>query len=266
MTDLLTVKDLKKTFRADGRRIAAVDGVSFSIRKGETLSLVGESGSGKSTTGRLILRLLEPDAGTVHFDGADVTALSRSGLKAFRRQAQMVFQDPYGSLDPKLSVGSILAEPLVIHGLALGQRKERVAELLEKVGLESDAAARRPKAFSGGQRQRIGIARALAVEPSFLVLDEPVSALDMSVQADLLNLLDGFQQQLGLTYLFISHDMGVVRHVADRVAVMKEGKIVELSDADTLFDAPSHPYTKTLLASVPEIPTHRPPGIGIWNA
>jgi len=223
------------------------------------------SGSGKSTTARLILRLIEADGGAVTFDGTDVLALKGAALKAFRRRAQMVFQDPYASLDPKLTVGRIIAEPLTIHGLATGRRRERVADLLAMVGLEADAATRRPKAFSGGQRQRIGIARALAVEPDFIALDEPVSALDMSVQADLLNLLDRLQRDLGLTYLFISHDIGVVRHVADRVAVMEGGRIVEIGAATDVLDRPDHAYTRQLLESVPVVPETRPPGIGIWT-
>ncbi|MCR9255530.1 MAG: ATP-binding cassette domain-containing protein [Alphaproteobacteria bacterium] len=264
MTDLITVADLRKTFRAEGRSVAAADGVSFSIARGETLALVGESGSGKSTTARLILRLVRPDGGHISYDGSDVLSLAGQDLKAFRRRAQMVFQDPYASLDPKLTVGQIIAEPLIIHRLASGRRKERVAELLDLVGLEADVAKRRPKAFSGGQRQRIGIARALAVEPEFLALDEPVSALDMSVQADLLNLLDRLQRRFGLTYLFISHDIGVVRHVADRVAVMQAGALVEIGAAEEVLSAPRHPYTQGLMASVPKVPDTRPPGIGIW--
>ncbi len=234
--------------------VRAVDGVDLQVTEGETLGIVGESGSGKSTLARLLLRLEPPTAGTVLFRGRDVAEFGRRELRDFRRQAQIVFQDPYGSLNPRLTVGSALREVLRVHGLARGPAvPERVAELLRLVGLDGSAAARYPHEFSGGQRQRIGIARALAAEPRLLVADEPVSALDVSVQAQVLNLLVDLQARLGLTYVFIAHDLAVVRQVCDRVAVMKAGKIVEEAPASNLFAAPAHPYTRTLLAAVPRI-------------
>jgi oligopeptide/dipeptide ABC transporter ATP-binding protein len=257
---LVEVRDLAKYFplrrgvfgRATGS-VRAVDGVSFDIRRGEALALVGESGCGKTTTGRLILRLLEPSAGRVAYDGRDVSALDRAGLKAFRRRAQLIFQDPFGSLNPRMTVGGMIREVLAAHAIAARAEIDgRVFELLEAVGLHGEDAAKYPHEFSGGQRQRVGIARALAVEPEFILADEPVSALDVSVQAQVLNLLADLRSRFQLTYLFITHDLSVVRHVADRVAVMYLGRIVELNDSDALFRNPLHPYTQALLSAVPE--------------
>lgn len=239
-------------FRHRGEAIRAVRDVSFELRRGETLALVGESGCGKSTTARIVLGLERPDAGTVRFDGADVHALSGHGLLAFRRRAQIVFQDPVGSLNPRIRVGEALAEPLRVHGVVPRDRvPERVAALLRRVGLDPEDAGRYPHEFSGGQRQRIGIARALSVEPDLVVADEPVSALDVSVQAQVLNLLADLQRDLGLTYLFIAHDLAVVRQVAQRVAVMYMGRIVETGPCEDLFQRPLHPYTRALLEAVP---------------
>ena len=238
----------------------AVDDVSFTIEAGETFGLVGESGSGKTTTGRCLLRLVEPTSGQVRFRGEDVLALDRRRLRALRRQMQMVFQDPYASLNPRHRVASILEEPLDIHQVGTPTwRRARATELLELVGLDRGALARYPHEFSGGQRQRIGIARALALEPSFIVADEPVSALDVSVQAQIVNLLAQLQRQLSLTYLFISHDLRLVRHICTRVAVMYRGRIVELAPVAALFDTPRHPYTRALLSAVPIPDPDAPP-------
>ncbi|WP_416840694.1 ABC transporter ATP-binding protein [Haloferax sp. DFSO52] len=267
---LLQVRDLQKYYYEQdtfidsllGREtqsVKAVDGISFDIEPGETLGLVGESGCGKSTTGETLLRLREATGGSVRFQGDDVFEMDSGELKAFRKDAQIVFQDPFSSLDPRMTIGEIIAEPLKIHGIPEGDaeqskrewRRDKASELLERVGLSANHLDRYPHEFSGGQRQRIGIARALALEPDFIVLDEPVSALDVSVQAQVLNLLDDLQDEFGLTYLFIAHDLSVVRHICDRVAVMYLGNIVELGPTDELFESPKHPYTQALLESVP---------------
>ena len=233
--------------------VRAVDGVSFEVAPGETLGIVGESGCGKSTTGRCLLRLLEPTGGSVEFDGTDVTHLDRRGLADLRRNAQMVFQDPYCSLNPRKTVGAIIAEPFVIHGLArgAGERKREVRELMDRVGLNPEHYNRYPHQFSGGQRQRIGIARAIALRPKLIVADEPVSALDVSIQAQIINLLEELRSELGLTLVVISHDLSVVRQMCDRIAVMYLGRIVESAAAQRVFDEPRHPYTGALLSAVP---------------
>ena len=260
---LLRVRELRKHFPIVGGvlnrvvgHVRAVDGVSFDLRPGECLGLVGESGSGKTTVGRTLLRAYAPTAGKVEFrldaDMVDVGAASGDTLKRLRRQMQMIFQDPYSSLNPRMSVLDIIGEPLLVHGMrSRRQREDRVRELLEQVGLKPQHLRRYPHAFSGGQRQRIGIARALALHPKLIVADEPVSALDVSVQAQVLNLLQELQERLGLTYLLIAHDLSVVRHICDRVAVMYVGRLVELADVDRLFEAPKHPYTEALLSAVP---------------
>ena len=232
--------------------VKAVDGLNFDVFQGETLGLVGESGCGKSTTGRAILQLYKPTAGAVLFEGSDLVALKGEDLRKMRRRMQMIFQDPYASLNPRMTVGSIVAEPLEVHNIGTkAERVERVRELLKVVGLNPYFINRYPHEFSGGQRQRIGVARALAVNPAFIVCDEPISALDVSIQAQVINLLEDLQEQFGLTYLFIAHDLSVVRHISDRIAVMYLGKIMELSDREELYLNPMHPYTQALLSAVP---------------
>ena len=256
---LLEVKNLKKYFEIDksffGKNkeyVKAVDDISFSIKKGETFGLVGESGCGKSTTGRTLIRLYDVTDGEVIFDGAEIGSMTESELKPYRKRIQMIFQDPYASLNSRMTVSDIIGEPLDIHGLATGEeRQKRIFELLETVGLSKDHASRYPHEFSGGQRQRIGIARALAVKPDFIICDEPISALDVSIQAQVVNMLEDLQKEMGLTYLFIAHDLSMVKHISDRIGVMYLGKLVEVAESKALYDAPMHPYTQALLSAIP---------------
>ena len=265
MNPLLEVRDLVKEFtRGQGlfRKasiVRAVDGVSFTIQPGETFGLVGESGSGKTTTGRCVLRLIEPTSGQVRFKGEDVLGFSRQRLRHTRRDMQIVFQDPYSSLNPRMRVREIVEEPLVIHKTGnKGQRRQRVEELFQLVGLDPSQLARYPHEFSGGQRQRIGLARALALNPSLIIADEPVSALDVSIQAQVINLLMDLQDRLNLTYLFIAHDLRLVRHICSRVAVMYRGRIVEMGTTEALFESPAHPYTRALLSAIPVVDPNAP--------
>lgn len=256
---ILEVKNLKKFFEIDKGFIRskidyvqAVDDISFHIKRGETFGLVGESGCGKSTTGRTLIRLYEPTDGEIIFDGVEIGKMTEEELKPYRKKIQMIFQDPYASLNTRMTVGDIIGEPLDIHGLATGKkRQERIYELLNKVGLSKDHSNRYPHEFSGGQRQRIGIARALAVNPEFIICDEPISALDVSIQAQIVNMLEDLQNEFGLTYLFIAHDLSMVKHISDRIGVMYLGKLVEVTDSKVLYENPEHPYTQALLSAIP---------------
>ena len=256
---LLEVKNLKKhfvskhgVFGQKTTRVQAVDGVSFKILRGETLGLVGESGCGKSTTGRTIIRLYDVTEGEVIYDGVDISKIKQKEMRHYRKRMQMIFQDPYASLNSRMTVGDIIGEPLDIHKLAQGEERQRIIyDLLEKVGLNKEHANRYPHEFSGGQRQRIGIARALAVSPDFIICDEPISALDVSIQAQVVNMLQDLQKEMGLTYLFIAHDLSMVKHISDRIGVMYLGKMVELASSDELYDNPIHPYTQALLSAIP---------------
>ena len=256
---LLDVKNLVKRFPLkktglfhDQQYVYAVNGVSFSLNKGKTLGLVGESGCGKTTTGRAILRLIEPTSGSINFEGQDIAKLKENELKTFRRNAQIIFQDPFASLNPRMTVGDIVGEPLLVHRMGTkAQRADRVAEVLEKVGLDADYMKRFPHEFSGGQRQRIGVARVLTLNPKLIIADEPVSALDVSIQAQIINLLVTLQDEFQLSYLFVSHDLAVVEHISDRVAIMYLGKIVELAPGNNIYSSPRHPYTQSLLSAIP---------------
>lgn len=256
---LIEVRNLKKYFTINHgffakskKYVKAVDDVSFFIRKGETLGLVGESGCGKSTTGRTIIKLYDPTGGEIIYDGVDISKMSENELKPYRKRMQMIFQDPYASLNSRMTVGDIIGEALDIHGLAEGDKRAQIIEdLLDRVGLNKDHSSRYPHEFSGGQRQRIGIARALAVSPDFIICDEPISALDVSIQAQVVNMLEDLQNELGLTYLFIAHDLSMVKHISDRIGVMYLGKMVELTESGELYERPEHPYTQSLLSSIP---------------
>lgn len=251
--NIIEVQNLKKHFKVGRNQILkAVDGITFNIREGETLGLVGESGCGKSTTGRTMIRLYEATEGDVIFDGMNINKLNRKELKNFTKQAQMIFQDPYASLNPRMTVGDIVGEGMDIHNMRKGKaRTAKIYELLETVGLNREHASRFPHEFSGGQRQRIGIARALSIEPKFIVCDEPISALDVSIQAQIVNLLEKLQEEMGLTYLFIAHDLSMVKYISDRIAVMYLGSIMEITTSDALYDEPLHPYTQALLSAIP---------------
>ena len=248
---MLEVQNLTKHFTVPAGIVHSVDGVSFSVERGETLGLVGESGCGKTTTGRTIIRLYDPTAGKIIFDGQDITSLTAREMLPFRKRMQMIFQDPYASLNPRMTAGDIVREPMVIHGIPKDEHSDRVTHLLRLVGLNSEQAGRYPHEFSGGQRQRIGIARALAVEPELIICDEPVSALDVSIQAQIVNMLEDLQKSLGLTYIFVAHDLSMVRHISSRVAVMYLGRIVELASSSELYTNPKHPYTVSLMSAIP---------------
>ena len=253
VTDLKTYFDVTKGLFAPKQIVKAVDGVSFEVKEGQTFGLVGESGCGKSTLGRTIVKLYEPESGTIEFDGKDISKIHGKDLKAFRKDVQMIFQDPYASLNPRMTVGEIIKEPMIIHNIFATdqEREDRVVELLKIVGLKPDHIRRYPHEFSGGQRQRIGIARALAVNPRFFVCDEPISALDVSIQAQIINLLEDIQKEMNLSYLFIAHDISMVKHISDQIGVMYLGHIVESMDAEEIFTNPMHPYTRALLSAVP---------------